>query len=120
MSLLTIDGSEGEGGGQIVRSSMALSVLSNTPIRITNIRSGRKKPGLKRQHLASVRAVAECCGGAITGDELESSELTFEPAPAHAGTFYFSVGSAGVGANAPASGHGRSCRNCPTTLVSAS
>ena len=59
MSIMTIDGSQGEGGGQIIRSSMALSVLSATPIHITNIRAGRKKPGLKRQHVTAVRAVAD-------------------------------------------------------------
>ena len=95
--MITIDGSQGEGGGQIIRSSMALSVLSNTPLHITNIRAGRKKPGLKRQHVTSVRAVAEICGGTatLTGAELNSSELSFEPGTPHAGTYYFSVGTAG-------------------------
>jgi len=95
--MLSIDGSEGEGGGQIIRSSMALSVLSGTPIHITNIRAGRKKPGLKRQHVTSVRAVAEVCGGtaSLDGAELESSELIFEPGSVHPGNYYFSVGSAG-------------------------
>lgn len=97
MSILKIDGSEGEGGGQIIRSSMALSVLSNTPIRITNIRAGRKKPGLKRQHVTSVQAVADVCAGtaSVTGATLESSELIFEPGQTHAGSYYFSIGSAG-------------------------
>lgn len=97
MSIHTIDGSEGEGGGQIIRSSMALSVLSQTPIHITNIRAGRKKPGLKRQHVTSVRAAAELCGGAATldGAELESSELIFHPAEAHSGQYFFAIGSAG-------------------------
>ncbi|MCL4129156.1 UNVERIFIED_CONTAM: hypothetical protein GTU68_066635 [Idotea baltica] len=95
--MLKIDGSEGEGGGQIIRSSMALSVLSNTPIHITNIRAGRKKPGLKRQHVTSVQAVADVCGGTatLTGATLESSELMFEPGQAHAGSYYFNIGSAG-------------------------
>ncbi len=97
MSTIMIDGSQGEGGGQIIRSSMALSVLSKTPIHITKIRAGRKKPGLKRQHVTSVRAVAEVCGGSatLTGATLDSSELMFEPGEPHAGTYYFSIGSAG-------------------------
>ena len=95
--MITIDGSQGEGGGQILRSSMALSVLSATPIRIKNIRAGRKKPGLKRQHVTSVQAAAQVCGAATTlvGAELDSSELTFEPGAPQPGSYYFSVGTAG-------------------------
>ena len=97
MSTIMIDGSQGEGGGQIIRSAMALSVLSKTPIHITNIRAGRKKPGLKRQHVTSVEAVAEVCGGSatLTGAMLESSELMFEPGTPHAGSYHFSIGTAG-------------------------
>ena len=54
-----IDGSRGEGGGQIVRSSLALALLTGEPLLLENIRAGRSKPGLMRQHLASVRAAAE-------------------------------------------------------------
>ena len=95
--MITIDGSQGEGGGQIVRSSMALAVLSATPIHISNIRAGRKKPGLARQHVTSVRAASEVCGGtaSLDGAELGSSELVLEPGTPHAGTYYFSVGTAG-------------------------
>jgi len=97
MTTISIDGSEGEGGGQIIRSSMALSVLSGTPIHITNIRAGRKKPGLKRQHVTSVQAVAEICGAqrSLHGAELNSGELRFEPTAPQPGTYYFSVGTAG-------------------------
>jgi len=97
MTIMHIDGSEGEGGGQILRSSMALAVLSRTPIEITNIRAGRKKPGLKRQHLTSVRAVAQICGpdATLTGDEPESQALAFTPAPPRPGEYTFSVGTAG-------------------------
>ena len=60
---LHIDGSQGEGGGQIVRSSMALSLVTGRPITIDNIRARRERPGLMQQHLAAVRAAAEICGG---------------------------------------------------------
>ncbi len=94
-TMLEIDGSEGEGGGQMVRSSMALSALTGTPVRLFNVRAGRVKPGLKRQHLASVRAAREVCGGGLSGDELNSSEVTLHPGPIQARDFTFKVGTAG-------------------------
>ena len=62
---LTIDGSQGEGGGQIVRSSLSLSMVTGRGVIIDNIRAGRKKPGLLRQHLTAVRAAAEICGAGV-------------------------------------------------------
>ena len=93
--LITIDGSQGEGGGQMVRSSMALSVFTGKSVRIENIRAGRSKPGLGRQHLTSVRAAAEICTGEVTGDELGSTTVEFHPAVVQPGRYQFSIGSAG-------------------------
>ena len=92
---LTIDGSQGEGGGQMVRSSMALSVVTGRPICLENIRAGRSKPGLQRQHLTAVRAAAEICSSELEGDELESLQIQFTPGAVQAGEYHFNVGSAG-------------------------
>ena len=93
--MIEIDGSQGEGGGQIVRSSLTLSAITSQPIKITNLRSGRKKPGLKRQHLTAVRAAAKICGAAVHGDVIGSKQLKFEPQEVAAGDYYFRVGTAG-------------------------
>ena len=93
--MLTLDGSHGEGGGQVVRSSLALSAATGTPFRIANIRAGRNKPGILRQHLTALRAAAAVTGADVTGDELGSSEFTFVPGPIRAGDYAFGVGSAG-------------------------
>jgi len=92
---LTIDGSLGEGGGQILRSALALSVALARPVRITKIRAGRERPGLLRQHLAAVRAAAAVSGGQCTGGELGSTEVTLQPGAVRAGEYAFAVGSAG-------------------------
>lgn len=92
---LTIDGSQGEGGGQIIRSSLALSAVTSTPVRLENIRAGRKQPGLMRQHLTAVRAAAEVCEAEVVGNDLRSSVLEFTPGPIRGGTFRFAVGTAG-------------------------
>ena len=94
-NMLTIDGSRGEGGGQILRSSLALSIVTGRPIRIEKIRAKRDKPGLRRQHVTAVRAAAAICGGKPSGDEIGSRELRFEPRPVRAGDYMFDIGSAG-------------------------
>ncbi|MEP1144978.1 MAG: RNA 3'-terminal phosphate cyclase [Henriciella sp.] len=93
--MITIDGSFGEGGGQILRSSLALSAITGEPVRIENVRANRSKPGLLRQHLTALNAVTEICGGHTTGAELGSSEISFRPGSIRAGEYAFSVGSAG-------------------------
>ncbi len=93
--MLTIDGSSGEGGGQIVRSSLAIAALRGQAVRITNIRAGRSKPGLMRQHLAAVRAIAEVCQAQVEGDELSSGEICFTPGAIRSGDYHFRIGSAG-------------------------
>ncbi len=70
--MLTIDGSHGEGGGQILRTSLGLSVLTGKPFRMINIRKGRPKPGLEHQHLYSVKAAAMISNAELTGAELHS------------------------------------------------
>ena len=93
--IITIDGSFGEGGGQILRSSLALSIVTGKPFRIERIRANRPKPGLMRQHLASVNAAAEICGGSVSGAELGSRTLSFFPGKVRAGDYTFNIGSAG-------------------------
>jgi RNA 3'-terminal phosphate cyclase (ATP) len=90
-----IDGSSGEGGGQILRSSLGLSMVTGIPFRIENIRANREKPGLMRQHLTAVRAAAGLCDAEIRGAELGSRELTFRPGRVKADDYEFDTGSAG-------------------------
>ncbi|MBI1293226.1 RNA 3'-terminal phosphate cyclase [bacterium] len=93
--MLCIDGSFGEGGGQILRTSLTLSMMTGTPIRVTKIRAGRGKPGLLRQHLACVRAAVEISGAKAHGMDLGSMTLEFHPGPVVPGDYQFAVGSAG-------------------------
>lgn len=92
---MVIDGSQGEGGGQILRTSLALAIITNQPLRIERIRAKRDKPGLRRQHLVAVRAAADISGGKLTGDEIGSRELEFHPQAARPGRYHFDIGSAG-------------------------
>ncbi len=93
--LLTIDGSQGEGGGQILRSSLALSLVTGRAVRIENIRAGRDKPGLMRQHLTAVRAATEVGAAEVVGDEVGSTAIEFTPSGIHPGSYHFAVGTAG-------------------------
>ncbi len=94
--MLLIDGSEGEGGGQIVRSSLSLALMTGTPVRIDNIRAKRTKPGLMRQHLTAVLAAAELGRAELKGAALGSSRLTFVPKQkVEGGNFKFRIGTAG-------------------------
>ncbi|MEM7391677.1 MAG: RNA 3'-terminal phosphate cyclase [Verrucomicrobiota bacterium] len=93
--MITIDGSQGEGGGQILRTSLALAIITGKALRLENIRAGRAKPGLMRQHLTAVKAAAEVSGGRLTGAEVGSTNLTFEPDAVRPGAYRFAVGTAG-------------------------
>lgn len=93
--MLQIDGSRGEGGGQIVRTSLALSMLTGRAVAISNLRAKRKNPGLARQHLVAVQAAAKICGAVVTGDHVGSRELVFEPGKVQPGDYEFKIGSAG-------------------------
>jgi RNA 3'-terminal phosphate cyclase (ATP) len=92
---IELDGSVGEGGGQILRSALTLSAITGQPFRIHRIRAGRAKPGLMRQHLVAVQAAAEICGGQVGGATLGSQELLFQPGPLRGGDYRFAIGSAG-------------------------
>ena len=93
--MITIDGSYGEGGGQIVRTSLALSLVTGNSFRIEKIRAGRKKSGLMRQHLTALNAAVEIGDAHVNGNLIGSRSFTFEPQTIHHGRFQFAVGSAG-------------------------
>lgn len=93
--MIEIDGSYGEGGGQIVRTALSLSCLFQKPFRIFNIRKNRKKPGLKPQHLTCVKAAQRITGARVKGDYQESTELFFSPGRVQTGSFSFDIGTAG-------------------------
>ena len=93
--MIDIDGSTGEGGGQILRTSLALAMCTGQAFTLTRIRAGRAKPGLMRQHLTCVTAAAEVCGAEVRGAELNSQSLAFTPGPVRAGDYAFNVGTAG-------------------------
>ena len=93
--MINIDGSMGEGGGQVLRTSLALSMITGQPVRIENIRAKRPKPGLLRQHLTSVEAACAVCDGQAVGMSLGSSKIDFKPGPIKGGTYHFAIGTAG-------------------------
>ncbi|HET7220101.1 MAG TPA: RNA 3'-terminal phosphate cyclase [Vicinamibacterales bacterium] len=93
--MVIIDGSTGEGGGQVLRTSLALALATGTPFRIEKIRARRRKPGLMRQHLTAVQAAAAVGRALVHGAETGSQTLTFEPRALAPGDYTFSVGTAG-------------------------
>jgi RNA 3'-terminal phosphate cyclase (ATP) len=93
--MLTIDGSFGEGGGQIIRSSCALSLITGKPFRVENVRARRAKPGLQRQHLTAVMSAAEIGRAEVSGAAVGSREFTFVPREVVPGDYVFSIGTAG-------------------------
>ena len=93
--MIHIDGNKGEGGGQVLRASLALSLVSGKPFVIENIRGGRTKPGLLRQHYAAVKAAAQVSDAELSEVAVGSSRLEFHPKAIRAGAYQFSVGSAG-------------------------
>lgn len=100
-SLVFIDGSYGEGGGQVLRTSLTLSILTGRPLRIEHIRAGRAEPGLRPQHLTAVQAAAAICGAHVEGAALGSQTLTFAPGgPARPGHYTFDVTEAARGGSA--------------------
>jgi RNA 3'-terminal phosphate cyclase (ATP) len=93
--MITIDGSQGEGGGQILRTALALSLVTGQPFRLENIRAGRRKPGLLRQHLTAVEAAATIGNANVTGAALGAKTLEFRPGIVTPGNHRFAVGTAG-------------------------
>lgn len=93
--MLVLDGSKGEGGGQILRTALALSLCTGRAFRLENVRAGREKPGLRRQHLTAVRAAQEIGGAGVAGAELGATRLEFSPSALRPGHYSFDVGTAG-------------------------
>ena len=95
METVFIDGSTGEGGGQILRTSLTLACITGKGLHIENIRAARRNPGLAKQHLSCVQAARQICNGQCKGAALSSRVLNFQPGPVQSGNFYFDIGSAG-------------------------
>lgn len=93
--MIRIDGARGEGGGQILRTSLALACLTGQPVQVDRVRAGRRKPGLLRQHLACVRAAAAVAAATVEGGALGSDRVVFRPGRLSGGAHRFAVGSAG-------------------------
>src|SRR2546423_3302658 len=90
--MLSIDGSYGEGGGQIIRTSLALSLITGVPFRVFNVRARRDRPGLQRQHLTAVTAAAAIGGARVDGAHVGTKEFTFVPGSVTPGEYKFSIG----------------------------
>lgn len=93
--MILIDGSQGEGGGQMLRTSLSMSAATGRPFEMVNVRAKRETPGLKRQHLTCLRAAAEVCGARIEGDEVGSRRVAFRPGRIVADRYRFDIGTAG-------------------------
>jgi len=93
--MITIDGSEGEGGGQVLRNAFALSLVTGEPFVIENVRGGREKPGLMRQHMTAIEAACAIGGGECEGLAIGSTRIAFRPGKVRPGDYAFSVGTAG-------------------------
>lgn len=96
MGGITIDGSFGEGGGQILRMSLVFSTITGKPFRIVNIRGGRPKPGLRRQHVGCVKLAAQMSEAEVTELQVGASELSFKPGKLKTGTFYTDIGAGSI------------------------
>jgi RNA 3'-phosphate cyclase len=92
---ITIDGSYGEGGGQIIRTSLSLAMITGRPLRLVNIRKGRKKPGLRPQHLTAVNACTSISRAIVNNAQLGALEFSFSPESIHPGTYQIHIGTAG-------------------------
>ncbi|HFE45859.1 MAG TPA: RNA 3'-terminal phosphate cyclase, partial [Nannocystis exedens] len=88
---VTIDGAMGEGGGQVLRTSLAMALIHRRPLRVRSIRAGRKRPGLLRQHLTALRAAATIGDAVVEGDELNSTEILFTPKTLRHGDYTFKI-----------------------------
>src|ERR1051325_3681066 len=93
--MITIDGSTGEGGGQILRTALALSLVTGQPFRLEKIRAGRSKPGLLRQHLTAIEAATKVGRASIDGATLGSKEICFRPGSVQPAEYRFAIGSEG-------------------------
>lgn len=94
--MIELDGSHGEGGGQILRSALTLSILTGRPFKLVNVRANRTPPGLRPSHVMAVKAAADICRARYKGGSVGSSTLYFEPGEVIAGKHHFSIGTAGA------------------------
>ncbi|MDT8388104.1 MAG: RNA 3'-terminal phosphate cyclase [Thiogranum sp.] len=94
--MIDIDGSMGEGGGQVLRSALSLAALTGQPVRLTRIRANRSKPGLGFQHHAAVQAAARISHAQVEGDRIGSQTVHFAPGPVTPGEYHFDIGTAGA------------------------
>ena len=94
-NIIEIDGSFGEGGGQILRTALSLSCITGLSLKLFNIRKGRRKPGLMPQHITCVNAAAVISHAQVSGNDKGSTELTFSPGDIRAGHYVFDIGTAG-------------------------
>jgi RNA 3'-terminal phosphate cyclase (ATP) len=93
---IEIDGATGEGGGQVLRSALSLSLLTGQAFRLSRIRANRDRPGLRPQHLAAVRAAARVASAEVRGDRVGSEEIAFEPDSVRPSEYFFDIGTAGA------------------------
>ena len=94
--VIVIDGAYGEGGGQIVRTSLSLAMITGRRLNLVNIRANRKKPGLRPQHLTAVQACTSVCDARVVGAKLGARKLSFTPREVRPGKYRFSIGTAGA------------------------
>jgi RNA 3'-terminal phosphate cyclase (ATP) len=93
---IAVDGTLGEGGGQVLRSALSLSLLTGEPFHLSRIRANRERPGLRPQHLAAVQAAARVSGARVCGDRVGSDEIEFSPGPVRPGDYLFDIGTTGA------------------------
>jgi RNA 3'-terminal phosphate cyclase (ATP) len=93
---IEVDGAMGEGGGQMLRSALSLSLLTGQSFRLALIRANRDRPGLRPEHLAAVQAAARVAGAEVRGDRVGSEEIAFAPEPVQTGDYFFDIGTAGA------------------------
>lgn len=93
---IEVDGAMGEGGGQVLRSALSLSLLTGQAFRLSRIRASRDRPGLRPQHLAAVRAASQVSGAQVNGDRVGSEEIAFSPGVVRPGDYFFDIGTAGA------------------------
>ncbi len=93
--MISVDGSVGEGGGQVLRTALAIAAVKGIPVRVYNIRARRSRPGLQHQHLASVKALADITNAKVEGAFLGSTEVVFRPGKPAGGEYFFDIGTAG-------------------------
>lgn len=93
---IAVDGAMGEGGGQVLRTALSLSLLTGQSFRLSRIRANRQRPGLRPQHLAAVQAAAQVSGARVSGDRVGSGAIELAPGPVRPGDYFFDIGTAGA------------------------